>query len=209
MPPPSARRLQSRDLSVKLQLKWAAIAALPTAARKAEALVVDEEVPLRARLPTVTPPLKGFVAPTASELPEPTGTTPTSGGADARPVSGSARAGKSASAAVGESLAAALRRGRGRSASDAMFDADGGDALAAMAQASGLGGAAGSGGSGGGSGGAKAAGAAGSGGGGKAGGGPAGAASGDKPKQQGGDKGKAPAGGKAGGGGGKGGGGKK
>jgi hypothetical protein len=54
------RRMQMKDLTRKLQLKWAAIYALPTPELRAEALFVDPYVPLDLRLATDTPPLLGF-----------------------------------------------------------------------------------------------------------------------------------------------------
>ncbi len=50
----------NRDLQRKIRLKWAAIHALPTVELRREALVIDPYVPLRTRVPTQTPPLKGF-----------------------------------------------------------------------------------------------------------------------------------------------------
>ena len=52
--------VQSRDLQRKLRLKWAAINVLPTAELRREALVVDPFAPLWTRVPTLSPPLKGF-----------------------------------------------------------------------------------------------------------------------------------------------------
>ena len=54
------QHVMSRDLQRKIKLKWAAIAALPTPELRREALVVDPFVPLRLRVQTITPPLKGF-----------------------------------------------------------------------------------------------------------------------------------------------------
>jgi len=54
------RRMLMKDLTRKLQLKWAAIYALPTAELREEALFVDPYVPLDLRLSTDTPPLLGF-----------------------------------------------------------------------------------------------------------------------------------------------------
>lgn len=50
----------NRDLQRKLLLKWAAIYALPSVELRREALVIDPVVPLWTRVPTHTPPLKGF-----------------------------------------------------------------------------------------------------------------------------------------------------
>lgn len=52
--------VRNRDLQRKIRLKWAAIHALPTVELRREALFVDPYVPLRTRIPTLTPPLKGF-----------------------------------------------------------------------------------------------------------------------------------------------------
>lgn len=52
--------VQGRDLQRKLKLKWAAIHALPTPELRREALVIDPFVPSWTRVPTHTPPLKGF-----------------------------------------------------------------------------------------------------------------------------------------------------
>lgn len=55
----------SRDLSLKMQLKEAAIAALPTETLKAQALVSDFSlVPYDRWVPTWTPPIEGYDADT-------------------------------------------------------------------------------------------------------------------------------------------------
>ncbi len=54
------RRVATRDEAVKLQLKWAAVAALPTQAMRQYALMVEPFIPLDYRLPTETPPRLGY-----------------------------------------------------------------------------------------------------------------------------------------------------
>ena len=54
--------VQQRDLQRKLKLKWAAIYALPTPELRREALIINPFTPLWTRVPTETPPHKGFHA---------------------------------------------------------------------------------------------------------------------------------------------------
>ena len=68
--------MQMKDLTRKLQLKWAAIYALPTPELRAEALFVDPYVPLDLRLATDTPPLLGFSD--GGQLAAPSGGSPSS-----------------------------------------------------------------------------------------------------------------------------------
>jgi hypothetical protein len=53
-------RVLARDATRKMQLKWAAIGALPTEALQREALIIDPFVPLHLRVARETPPLAGF-----------------------------------------------------------------------------------------------------------------------------------------------------
>ena len=56
-------RVRSRDLDRKLQLKWAALHALPSEALRREALGVTGHVPMELCLPQHTPPSTGFHGP--------------------------------------------------------------------------------------------------------------------------------------------------
>lgn len=56
-------RVQSRDLHRKVQLKWAALHALPTAELRRDALGVTGHVPLELRIAQLTPPSTGFHGP--------------------------------------------------------------------------------------------------------------------------------------------------
>jgi hypothetical protein len=56
-------RVQGRDFHRKVQLKWAALHALPTAALRAEALGVTGHVPMELRIAQHTPPSTGFHGP--------------------------------------------------------------------------------------------------------------------------------------------------
>jgi hypothetical protein len=105
--------VRNRDLQRKLMLKWAAISALPSVEMKKEALVIDPFVPMWSRVPAATPPVKGFHGETTTAE----AATPDADTSKAAGATGAKKDDKKKSVAQA-SLAAAVRRGRGREEDD-------------------------------------------------------------------------------------------
>jgi hypothetical protein len=95
-------RVQSKDLQRKIQLKWAAIYALPTEEAKKQALQVNPYVPLDYRFATDTPPLFGFPG----------------GSAEASASSSSAAAAAGAGGGEGAAVSSPAATGAGAPAAD-------------------------------------------------------------------------------------------
>jgi hypothetical protein len=121
------QHVMSRDLQRKIKLKWAAIAALPTPELRVEALAVDPFVPLRLRLQTITPPLKGFQREPFRAASASDGDAAAAGAAGPTPVGGPA--GGVAAAPAGAAAAAAPPK---RQLGGAPADAGVGSALSAL-----------------------------------------------------------------------------
>ena len=120
------QRVMARDLQRKIKLKWAAIAALPTPELQREALEVNPMVPLRLRLATITPPLKGFQH-------EPFSSDKAAGaGADATSASGAAAAAAKSAAGDAAASATAAMAPKKRHVGGASAEAGVGSALSAL-----------------------------------------------------------------------------